>query len=136
MTFGDELAVGLAELRGHAATRRRSSTVIYRPIGVGPIDPVKLRQIRTWTRLAPVPARVKPRQSGSQPVVIGGRSFPLATGVLEMDHAAQVETGDHFHIATGESAGLVGRILAVPDVDDATGLRLPFIETQYQAEWG
>lgn len=136
VTFGDDIAEGLEELRGHVATRRRSTVDIYRATGRAPLDVATLRQLTIWQKQPDVPARVKARQAGSQPVIIGGKTFPVATGVLEVHHAADIRDGDHFHVTAGESAGLVGRILAVPMVDQASGLRLPYAAAQYMPEWG
>lgn len=83
MSFGDDIAAGLTELREHAVSNMRDACVIERRTG-RVLNETTLEYVDQWTPVYAGVCRVK--VAGTQPAVSepGGRTFVITDAVVQL----------------------------------------------------
>lgn len=128
MTFGDDIAAGLAELRVHAESNMRDACSVERRTG-RVLDPVSLEYVDAWTVVWSGRCRLK--VAGTQPAEESGtgRQFVVTDAVLQLPVTAVEFADDDRATVTGceFDPSLVGVVLSVTSrepISQATSRRL------------
>lgn len=128
MSFGDDIAAGLAELRVHAASNMRDACVVDRRTG-RVLNEATLEYTDVWVEVYAGRCRVKVK--GTQPAESepGARTFVVTDAVVQLPvDATHYADGDRVTVTSCEfDPALVGVVLSVTSRDpisQATSRRL------------
>lgn len=146
MTFGEDLAAGLEELRGYAVDRMRGTCIIERPTGDKNVGGGKVE--KEYTQVYPDPSwwpdthphtdgKCQTRYPGiaaEQNRELAGQTTTESRVTHKIPHGVSIRPGDRVTILSDlDNPQLVGRVLRVESVDDqsqATAQRLRCTDVQ------
>ena len=128
VSFGDDIAAGLTELREHAVSNMRDACVIERRTG-RVLDEVTLEYTDTWAQVYVGRCRVKVKDTQPAESEPGGRTFVVNDAVVQLPvDATHYADGDRVTVTASEfDPALVGVVLSVTSRDpisQATSRRL------------
>jgi hypothetical protein len=140
MSFQASLDAALRDtLRPAAASRMTSTCTVRRKTGASTI--VNGQKVPTWTAVhTDLPCRIGGANTGSAGFrtlsadIGGGVSVPARVASLPHD-TTDLRDGDLLEVTSGETEGLVFRLLEVDAQDQATALRVPVVGAARPMEW-
>lgn len=139
VTLNPAIQRTLPRLRAEALARMTSACTIRRKTGAFTV--VDGQKVPTWTAVyTSLPCRIGGANTGSSGFrsvaadIGGGASVPVRVASLPHD-TDDLKDGDLLEVTSGDTSGLVFRLLEVDPQDQATARRVPVVGAPRPTEW-